>query len=71
MCTGIIQSSGWPAAVAIMGNWFGRNRYMYMYVLCIVRDNSIIPILSPTLSCFMSVIIAMGWYLESGVPMHL
>jgi len=23
---GLLQSTGWPAMVAVMGNWFGRSR---------------------------------------------
>ncbi len=24
---GLLQSLGWPCMVAVMGNWFGKNRY--------------------------------------------
>lgn len=26
ICNGLLQSTGWPAVVAVMGNWFGRSR---------------------------------------------
>ena len=26
--SGLVQSSGWPTVVAIMGNWFGKSRYV-------------------------------------------
>ncbi len=25
---GLLQSTGWPTVVAIMGNWFGKARYV-------------------------------------------
>ena len=29
ICNGLLQSSGWPTVVAIMGNWFGRSRLVH------------------------------------------
>ena len=29
---GLLQSTGWPAIVAIMGNWFGKGRCVYIYM---------------------------------------
>ena len=26
----IIQSTGWPGVVAVMGNWFGKNRGLFL-----------------------------------------
>ena len=26
ICNGLLQSTGWPTVVAVMGNWFGRSR---------------------------------------------
>ena len=39
MCAGLIQSSGWPTVVAIMGNWFGKSRYMYMYMYMYINTH--------------------------------
>ena len=29
---GLLQSTGWPTIVAIMGNWFGKGRCVYVYM---------------------------------------
>ena len=38
---GLLQSTGWPTVVAIMGNWFGKGRYVFisltMYVCYIIQ----------------------------------
>ena len=33
ICNGLLQSTGWPTVVAVMGNWFGRSRYQYTSLL--------------------------------------
>lgn len=30
---GLLQSTGWPTVVAIMGNWFGRYRYRFFTLI--------------------------------------
>ena len=32
ICNGLLQSTGWPAVVAVMGNWFGRSRSVFVMV---------------------------------------
>jgi len=32
--TGLMQSSGWPTIVAIMGNWFGKGRCVCFDLSC-------------------------------------
>ena len=38
---GLLQSTGWPTIVAIMGNWFGKGRYVFisliMYICYIIQ----------------------------------
>ena len=31
---GLLQSAGWPTTVAIMGNWFGKGRYVSLSTVC-------------------------------------
>ena len=30
---GLLQSTGWPTIVAIMGNWFGKGRFVFTYIV--------------------------------------
>ena len=32
ICNGLLQSTGWPTVVAVMGNWFGRSRLVDFHI---------------------------------------
>lgn len=29
--TGLLQSTGWPTVVAVIGNWFGKSRFVIFF----------------------------------------